>query len=862
MNLNKFTLKLQEAVSEAQGIALDYRHAEISDAHLLKSLLAQEEGIVNPLLSHIGVNSGEFLNALETRLSKNPKILQGAAAERLSNALAKVLRTALKEAERLKDKFVSGEHILLAIAKEKEADSYPVFEKFSLTYEKILTAMAKVRNGNKIDDQDGESKYRVLEKYTRDLTQSARDGKLDPVIGRDNEIRRVMQVLSRRTKNNPVLIGDPGVGKTAIVEGIASRIVRGDVPLSLKDKKILSLDLGQLIAGTKFRGEFEERIKAVLKEIEKSGGEFILFIDELHTLVGAGASEGAMDASNMLKPALARGELRCIGATTLDEYKKHIEKDAALERRFQPVLIKEPTMEDTISILRGLQERYEVHHGVRIRDNAIVAAATLSKRYIQDRFLPDKAIDLIDEAASRLRMQIDSMPIEIDTLEREVVSLQIEKAALDKEQTPESRERLTKIKNEMDSLEEKLKALKYRWQREKDIIFDMRKCKEEIETLKLQAERKQQMGDFNTAAEIIYGKIPEAEKKLQALNEEMDQIQKETRLLQEEVTEEDIAGIVSEWTGIPVSKLLTTEKEKLLKMETYLEKEVVGQNEALEAVSNALRRARAGISDPNRPIGSFMFLGPTGVGKTETARALARFMFDDEKALFRLDMSEYMEKHSVSRMVGAPPGYVGYEEGGTLTEFIRRKPYAVILFDEIEKAHPDVFNIMLQILEDGRLTDSKGRTVDFKNSVLIMTSNVGSALIQSTPDEEYESLKDQIFAVLRTHFRPEFLNRVDETIIFKKLSKSVLKSIVDLQIENLNQRLKDKKMFLTLTDRAKDKLGETGYSPDFGARPLKRLIQNEIVNKLSYLILKGDFGLGDEISIDFENEKYTFERKK
>lgn len=860
MNLNKYTVKTQEAFSEAQGIALDHQNNDVSDLHLTLALLKQPDGVIPPLLLSLGVALNHFEDALNQLITKKPKILEGSSAQYASPTLAKVTRLAEKEAESLKDKYVSGEHIFLALAKSKEAESYPVFEKFALSYEKILQAISKIRNGNKVEDQFAESKYQTLEKYTRDLTQAAREGKLDPVIGRDKEVRRVIQVISRRTKNNPVLIGEPGVGKTAIVEGIAQRIMRGDVPQSLKDKRILSLDLGQLIAGTKFRGEFEERLKALLKEIEKTQGETILFIDEIHTLVGAGAAEGSMDASNMLKPALARGDIRCIGATTLDEYKKNIEKDAALERRFQPVLINEPSLEDTISILRGLKERYEVHHGVRITDSAIVAAANLSRRYIQGRFLPDKAIDLVDEAASRMRIQLDSMPIDIDLIERELVSLEIEKVALEKEKKSENQERLAKIKQKISELEEKSKALKYRWQKEKDIITEISKTKEYAEILKIEAEQKQRMGDFNQAAEILYGKIPETEKKLLALQEEINQIQKETRLLQEEVSEEDIAVIVSEWTGVPVTNLLTTEKDKLLKMEQYLEKEVVGQRQAIEAVANAVRRSRAGISDPNRPIGSFMFLGPTGVGKTETARTLARFLFDDEKAMFRIDMSEYMEKHAVSRLIGAPPGYVGYEEGGTLTESVRRKPYSVILFDEIEKAHPDVFNVMLQILDDGRLTDSKGRTVDFKNTIIIMTSNLGSSLIQTMTSENKNQIKEELFGLLRTHFRPEFLNRIDETIVFQRLSKEDLKHIVEIQLKGLNLRLSEKKMRLSLTDSAFEHLTEAGYSPDYGARPLKRLVQNELVNPISYLILKGDFGMGDSVQADFKDHKILFNK--
>ncbi len=861
MNLQKLTSNLQKAVSEAQGLALDFGHAEISDIHLVKALISQEDGIILPLLNHVGVGVLAFEEELNALLNKKAKILSGPAGQYASQILTKVFRLAEKEAEKLKDQYVSGEHIFLVLSKTKEAESYPIFEKFNLTFQKILESMATIRGGAIIEDPDGESKFRALEKYTRDLTQLAREGKLDPVIGRDKEVRRVIQVLSRRTKNNPVLIGEPGVGKTAIVEGIAQRIIRGDVPQSLKERRILTLDLGQLIAGAKYRGEFEERLKAVLKELEKAGGKIITFIDEIHTLVGAGKAEGAMDASNMLKPALARGELHCIGATTLDEYKKNIEKDAALERRFQPVLVNEPTFEDSVAILRGLKERYEVHHGVRITDNAIVASVQLSSRYIQDRFLHDKAIDLMDEAASRLRIQIDSMPIEIDLIERERVNLEIEKAALSKEQAPEVKERLEKINQQIKSLEEKLKGLKYRWQKEKDIIKEITESKEKLEALKQEADNKQRMGDFNLAAEILYGKIPEQEQKSQKLTQELSAIQKENRLLQEEVTQEDIASIVSEWTGVPVNKLLLGEKEKLLRMEEVLSSQVVGQKEAVVAVSNALRRSRAGLSDPNRPIGSFIFLGPTGVGKTETAKALARFMFDDEKAMFRIDMSEYMEKHSVARLIGAPPGYVGYEEGGTLTEFIRRKPYAVVLFDEIEKAHPDVFHLFLQILDEGHLTDSKGRRVDFKNSVIIMTSNLGSHIIQGLDNSNYEQKREEIFMLLKTHFKPEFLNRVDDTIIFRSLEKKHLSLIIDLLLEQVNIRLKDKKMSLELSLEAKEYLSNLGYSPDFGARPLKRVVQSKLIDQLSYLILKGDFGLGDHLIASVKDDELVFKRK-
>ena len=860
MDLNRYTLKVQEALGEAQGLALDHQHQEVGDAHLLQAFLGQKEGITVPLLEKIGVHPGDLSQELKKILEGKSRILQGGSSLYSSVALQKILRLALKESEKLHDEFVSAEHILLAATQTKDADVYPALEKFGISRERVLKAMAEIRNGRKIEEQDPDSKYRALEKYTRDLTQLAREGKLDPVIGRDKEIRRVIQVLSRRTKNNPVLIGEPGVGKTAVAEGIAQRIIKEDVPGSLKNKRILTLDLGLLIAGTKFRGEFEERLKAVLSEIEKAEGSVITFIDEIHTLVGAGAAEGSMDASNMLKPALARGELRCIGATTLDEYKKYIEKDAALERRFQPVLILEPTVEDTISILRGLKEKYEVHHGIRITDSALIAAAGLSKRYIQDRFLPDKAIDLMDEASSRLRIQIDSRPISIDVIEREMMGLEIEKAALEKEKKPESKERLVKIKAKIALLGEELKTLKYRWQKEKDIISEYGKIKENLEGLKLEVENKQRMGNFDGAAEILYGKIPSAEKNLLDLEGELSRIQKENRMLQEEVTEEDISQIVAEWTGIPLTRLLTTEKEKLLQMESFLGKEVVGQKQAIKAVSDALRRARSGLSDPNRPIGSFIFLGPTGVGKTETARAMARFMFDDERAMMRVDMSEYMEKHAVARLIGAPPGYVGYEEGGVLTEHIRRKPYSVLLFDEIEKAHPDVFNIMLQILDDGRLTDSKGRTVDFKQTIIIMTSNIGSQLIQRVTDKNLDTVRDEILALMRSVFRPEFLNRLDEIILFRSLDREDLKEIVTIQLTLLNKRLQEKQMHIALTEEAKSEICQRGYSEDYGARPLKREIQQSIVNPLSYKILSGELDNGDRVILDYSEGDFAFKK--
>lgn len=854
----KFTIKAQEALSEAQKIAGELNHQLIDVEHLALAVIEQPEGLVPAIFDKIKIPLSNTKSNLETELNKLPKV-SGVIETYISPRLKKVFDIAQKEANRLKDEYISTEHLLLGIVEEGGAAS-SIIASSGATKESLLKAIAEVRGPHRVTDQTPEEKYQALKRYGRDLTDLAREGKLDPVIGRDSEIRRVMQVLSRRTKNNPVLIGEPGVGKTAIAEGLARRIVTGDVPEGLKDKKIIALDMGTLVAGTKYRGEFEDRLKAVLKEITESEGEIVLFIDELHTVVGAGAAEGAIDASNMLKPMLARGELRCIGATTLDEYRKYIEKDAALERRFQPVYIKEPDVEDTIAILRGLKERYEVHHGVKILDSALVAAAVLSNRYITDRFLPDKAIDLIDEAASRLRIEIDSMPTEVDEMERKVKQLEIEREALKKEKDKVSKERLEKLEKELASLKEKSAQMMAHWQAEKEAIIRIREVKEKIEQLKFEEGKAEREGSFEQAARIRYGEIPTLEKKLQEITSRLAELQKGQRMLKEEVDAEDIAEVVSKWTGIPITKLVEGEIEKLVSMEERLKKRVVGQDEAIKAISDTIRRARAGLQDVNRPLGSFLFLGPTGVGKTELSRALAEFLFDDEKAMVRLDMSEYMEKHTVSRMIGAPPGYVGYEEGGQLTEAVRRRPYSVILLDEIEKAHPDVFNLLLQVLDEGRLTDGHGRTVDFRNTIITMTSNIGSQWIQEITDKE--ELREKVTEALKASFRPEFLNRIDEVIIFNRLDMNEIEKIVNIQIGNLRKTLTDKNITLNTTEAARELLALKGFDPVYGARPLKRVIQREVQNALAMKILEGKIREGDSVLVDVKDGKIVLGKQK
>ncbi len=853
MNWEKMTIKAQEALTEAQKKAESLGHQAIENEHLLFALITQKEGIIRPLLDKLGAKPDTIAGEVGRALQKVPRV-EGTTQVYISPQLKQALDMAFMEAERLKDDYVSTEHCLIGITEVKESSASRILTSHGVTKDSIYTVLKEIRGTQRITDQAPEEKYQALQRYCRDLTEEARKGKLDPVIGRDEEVRRVMQVLSRRTKNNPVIIGEPGVGKTAIVEGLAQRIISGDIPETLKNKRVLSLDLGALLAGAKYRGEFEDRLKAVLKEIDEAEGTIILFIDELHTIVGAGGAQGAVDASNMLKPALARGDLRCIGATTLDEYRKYVEKDAALERRFQPVYVGEPSVEETIAILRGLKQKYELHHGVRITDPAIIAAATLSHRYITDRFLPDKAIDLIDESSSRLRMEIDSVPIEIDEVDRKIIQIQIEIEALKKEKDEASKERRKKLEEELKQLKGEVGDKRKHWKQEKAFITGINEIKEKIDRAKKEADELERKGDFGKVAEIRYGLISGLEQELKMKNEKLMELQKEHKMLKEEVDEEDIAKVVSKWTGIPVSKMLEGDMEKLVRMEERLHQRVVGQDEAIEAVSNTIRRARAGLQDPNRPLGSFLFLGPTGVGKTELARALAEFLFDDEQAIVRIDMSEFMEKHSVSRLIGAPPGYVGYEEGGYLTEAIRRRPYSIILLDEVEKAHPEVFNVLLQVLDDGRLTDGQGRTVDFKNAVIIMTSNIGSQWITDLTDEDYDEMKKRVTEAVKGHFKPEFVNRIDDIIIFRSLSQDNIKEIVKLQLIYLTKRAAARNIELKYSVKLENMIAKEGYDPVFGARPLKRLIQKKIQDALALMILKGEVKEGDTVALDVDNK--------
>ena len=860
MRFDKFTLKAQEVIQTSQQLAEKFNHQQIEPEHLVRAILEQTDGVIPPLLGKIGIDQRQLVESFEAALEKTPRVSgSGAGQAYISPRSKAVLDKAFAEAEQMKDEFVSLEHILLAVTGEKGGAAARLFAVAGITRDTILKALVDIRGGQRITDQNPEDKYQALERFSQDLTAIASKGDLDPVIGRDDEIRRIVQVLSRRTKNNPVLIGEPGVGKTAIVEGLAQRIVQGDIPETLKDKRVVALDMGALVAGAKYRGEFEDRLKAVLKEVIDAHGQIILFIDEIHTMVGAGAAEGAVDASNMLKPALARGELRCVGATTIKEYRKHIEKDAALERRFQPVMVEEPTVEDTISILRGLKEKYEVHHGVRIKDSALVAAATLSHRYITDRFLPDKAIDLVDEATSRLRIEIDSMPAEIDDIQRKITQLEIEKEALKKEKDSASKDRLKKIEKDLSELRVQTDEMTAHWKREKETISNIRGIKEKLESTRSDAQIAERQGDLTRAAELKYGTLIELEKSLSEENKKLEELQSDQKMLKEEVDSEDIAEVIAKWTGIPVSRMMEGEKEKLLKMEDRLGLRVIGQEKGIIAVANAVRRARSGLQDPNRPIGSFIFLGPTGVGKTELARTLAEFLFDDEQYMVRVDMSEYMEKHSVARLIGAPPGYVGYDEGGYLTEAVRRHPYSVVLFDEIEKAHPDVFNVLLQILDDGRMTDGKGRTVDFKNTVLIMTSNIGTQWIQELGDKTNPEMEKRVMDALRATFKPEFLNRIDEIVIFNSLGPEEIKKIVEIQIGLLAKRLEASKITLNLTDEAKAFLASSGFDPVYGARPLKRTIQHLVQDPLAMKILDGSVKEGDHLRVDVRNGDLVFE---